>query len=65
MKRYIFEQKTEPAYMTNADRIRAMTDEELAKFIEDTQIAGCPDPHEVAEHLVKTASWIGFNSLRR
>jgi hypothetical protein len=31
MKRYIFETKAEPAYMTNADRIRAMTDEELAK----------------------------------
>ena len=29
---------------TNADRIRAMSDEELVKFIEDTQIAGCPDP---------------------
>lgn len=30
--------------MTNAYRIRAMSDEELVKFIEDTQIAGCPDP---------------------
>ena len=30
--------------MTNADRIRAMTDEELMKFIEDTGIAGCPYP---------------------
>lgn len=30
--------------MTNGDRIRAMNDEELVKFIEDTQIAGCPDP---------------------
>lgn len=29
---------------TNADRIRAMTDEELMKFIEDTGIAGCPYP---------------------
>lgn len=29
---------------TNADRIRAMTDEELAKFIEDTGTAGCPNP---------------------
>ena len=29
---------------TNADRIRAMSDEELVTFIEDTQIAGCPDP---------------------
>lgn len=28
---------------TNADRIRAMSDEELAKFL-DTRIAGCPDP---------------------
>ena len=34
--------RTEP--ITNADRIRAMSDEELVKFIEDTQIAGCPDP---------------------
>ena len=34
--------RTEP--ITNADKIRAMTDEELVKFIEDTQIAGCPDP---------------------
>ena len=30
--------------MTNADRIRAMTDEELVKFIEDAQVEGCPDP---------------------
>ena len=30
--------------MTNADRIRAMSDEELVKFIEDTGIAGCPYP---------------------
>ena len=30
--------------VTNADRIRAMTDEELMKFIEDTGIAGCPYP---------------------
>ena len=29
---------------TNADRIRAMSDEELVRFIEDTQIAGCPYP---------------------
>ena len=30
--------------LTKADRIRAMSDVELVKFIEDTQIAGCPDP---------------------
>ena len=30
--------------ITNADRIRAMTDEELVKFIEDTGTAGCPNP---------------------
>lgn len=29
---------------TNADRIRAMSDEELVRFIEETQIAGCPTP---------------------
>lgn len=29
---------------TNGDRIRAMTDEELMMFIEDTGIAGCPNP---------------------
>lgn len=33
MKRYIFETKAEPAYMTNADKIRAMTDEELAAVL--------------------------------
>jgi hypothetical protein len=30
--------------VTNADRIRAMTDEELAKFLEEVGISGCPDP---------------------
>lgn len=30
--------------MTNADRIRAMSDDELVKFIEDTGLAGCPEP---------------------
>ena len=29
---------------TNADRIRAMSDEELAKFLEDTGTAGCIEP---------------------
>lgn len=27
---------------TNADRIRAMTDEELARWISETKITGCP-----------------------
>lgn len=30
--------------MTNADRIRAMSDEEMAKFLEDVGTAGCPSP---------------------
>lgn len=29
--------------ITNADRIRAMSDEELAKFIASAAIAGCPE----------------------
>ena len=28
--------------MTNGDKIRAMTDEELAKLLEDSIIEGCP-----------------------
>ena len=39
-----FNRKVDSMPMTNADRIRAMTDEELMKFIEDTGIAGCPYP---------------------
>lgn len=34
----------QPNYTTNADRIRAMSDEELAKFLEGASIAGCPEP---------------------
>lgn len=30
--------------MTNADRIRAMTDEEMTEFLETVSIAGCPCP---------------------
>lgn len=29
---------------TNADRIRAMSDGELVKFMEELGAAGCPDP---------------------
>lgn len=29
---------------TQSDRIRVMSDEELAKFLENASIAGCPDP---------------------
>ena len=35
---------TKPKPQTNADRIRAMIDEELAKFLEDTGTAGCIEP---------------------
>lgn len=32
-----------PAIVTNADRIRAMTDEELANYLYELTICGCPD----------------------
>lgn len=34
----------ELAPQTNADRIRAMSDEELAAYLERLSISGCPEP---------------------
>lgn len=39
-----FNQKILEAPMTNADRIRALSDEELAKFLDDCNSQGCVCP---------------------
>lgn len=51
----------EPREMTNADRIRAMSDEELAEFIDKCEAAGYDDSsiawRESGEHM-DTLDWL-------
>jgi len=63
-----YEPETDPHTQTNADRIRAMTDEELARFInfhtfcEDCPAYGlCPEPFALdGDECTKTiAGWLG------
>lgn len=46
-----YEDKAEQQPMTNADRIRAMTDEELASFLAQTALQRCPCPTKNCERF--------------